>query len=198
MAHCLLEHPEGIDERLSDVLDRRQRMHETLPAELRALEETIHAETAEVDAIRRLQTIPRWARGAARAAQAARRRAGAPQGLWAAASRAQGPGREGCGASSRAASEEGDRDHHREHRGAREGEGEGSLPPGPASFGLFRADLPGHGAAETVAQRRGRLDADSAVSMSRLRARKAATQTAQLGRCPSSMVLVSSDTTPKW
>ena len=58
MREVLLEQPDGIDAYLDDTLDRCQRMHETLTVELQALEQTIFDETAEVDAIVRLKTIP--------------------------------------------------------------------------------------------------------------------------------------------
>lgn len=58
MREALLERPEGLDQHLSDVLERCQRVHETLSDELRTLEKTIVEEASEVEAIGRLQTIP--------------------------------------------------------------------------------------------------------------------------------------------
>lgn len=55
---ALLNEAEGIDEELAEALERCRRVHETLSHELKQLETTIHQETRDIEATKRLQTIP--------------------------------------------------------------------------------------------------------------------------------------------
>lgn len=55
---ALLSEPDGIDAALVETLERCQRMHEALSCELKGLEARIRRESRDIDALRRLQTIP--------------------------------------------------------------------------------------------------------------------------------------------
>ena len=54
----LQDDSEGLDEHLAETLARCQRLHETLLSERRQLDATILREAKEIDAVKRLQTIP--------------------------------------------------------------------------------------------------------------------------------------------
>ena len=60
---ALVDGPDGIDDSLARTLERCRRMHDSLSQELNELEAAIARETADIEAIQRLQTIPavgRW------------------------------------------------------------------------------------------------------------------------------------------
>ncbi len=58
LIEALQNDPEGLDEHLANTLARCQRMHETLLGERRQLDATLLRKASEIDAVRRLQTIP--------------------------------------------------------------------------------------------------------------------------------------------
>jgi len=58
LIEALLRESDGLDEQLAETLARCQRMHETLLRERRQLDATILREANEIDAVKRLQTIP--------------------------------------------------------------------------------------------------------------------------------------------